>query len=312
MYQVSEAAMDKFLQAVRETIESMLKMPEPLRSVVANDPKVVYLVACFRNVEEEIRYFKGAKKGWIERYDYLPDKWSGKKMKRPLVMFGDTRSNFNRILLARRGWGRMFATAPPTPFPFERWGFDNGAYKAWQDAGFPRGLTVEDWCILFPVEEFERRLREAMDVDSDPLVAVVPDIPGSAASLDYSINWRLDLAMPGFHGWPWYLAVQDGMTVEAVEENLHMFAGIFLGGTDDFKLTAYRWARLAHKHGRKFHYGRAGTLRKVEHAFRVQADSLDSNFPLWTKERTRLLCAKWDGLGLQEQIVGTYWRNLVR
>jgi hypothetical protein len=62
MYQVSEPAMDKFLQAVRETIESMLKMPEPLRSVVANDPKVVYLVACFRNVEEEI---KGLKRGTL-------------------------------------------------------------------------------------------------------------------------------------------------------------------------------------------------------------------------------------------------------
>ena len=123
----------------------------------------------------------------------------------------------------------MFATQKPTPFPFERWGFDNGAYKAWQDAGFPIGLTLDDWCILFPVEEFERRLKEAESVDSDPWVAVTPDIPGSAESLAYSIEWRKDLV----NGWPWFLAVQDGMQVEAVENALHMFAGIFLGGSDD-------------------------------------------------------------------------------
>lgn len=217
-------------------------------------------------------------------------------MKRPLIMFGDTRSAYNKSLLQSRKWGRMFATHKPTPFPFEKWGFDNGAFKAWQDAGFPIGLTLEDWAILFPVEEFERRLKEAEAVDSDPWVAITPDIPGSAASLGYSVEWRLDL----LNQWPWFLAVQDGMEISAVEEVLHMFAGIFLGGSDAFKLTAYKWARLAHKHGRRFHYGRAGTLEKVQHAFRVQADSLDSNFPLWTRERTRSLCATWDGLGLQE------------
>lgn len=219
-------------------------------------------------------------------------------MKRPLVMFGDTRSHENKAILAQRGWGRMFATQPPTPFPFEKWGFDNGAFKAWQDAGFPMALTLDDWCILFPVEEFERRLSEAQAVDSDPWVAVTPDIPGSRESLAYSIEWRRDLV----NGWPWFLAVQDGMEVGEVEEALHMFAGIFLGGSDAFKLTAYRWAKLAHKHQRRFHYGRAGTLRRVQHAFAVQADSLDSNYPLWTKARTRKLCATWDGLGLQQSI----------
>jgi hypothetical protein len=47
---------------------------------------------------------------------------------KPLVMFGDTRSRENIQLLSMRNWGRMFATQSPTPFPFERWGFDNGAY----------------------------------------------------------------------------------------------------------------------------------------------------------------------------------------
>ena len=219
-------------------------------------------------------------------------------MHKPIVMFGDTRSRENIRLLSDRNWGRMFCTQPPTPFPFERWGFDNGAFKTWQDVGFLHGLTLDDWCILFDVEEFERRLAEAQTVDSEPYLAVCPDIPGSRDSLAYSVDWRHDLQ----NGWPWYLAVQDGMEVSEVEERLHMFAGIFLGGSDAFKLTAYRWARLAHKHQRKFHYGRAGTPRKVRHAFAVQADSLDSTFACWTKERTRELCATWDGLGLQESL----------
>jgi hypothetical protein len=221
---------------------------------------------------------------------------------KPIVMFGDTRSHENKALLARRNWGRMFATQALTPFPFEKWGFDNGAFKAWQDAGFPQGLTQDDWAILFDTEEFERRLHEALAIDSEPYVAVVPDIPGSRESLAFSVEWRLDL----YCNWPWYLAVQDGMDVAEVENVLHCFAGIFLGGSDAFKLTAYRWSRLAHKHGKKFHYGRAGTLTKVQHAFAVQADSLDSNYPLWTKQRTRELCATWDGLGLQETLVQKY------
>lgn len=207
----------------------------------------------------------------------------------------------NIELLRNRGWGRMFASSRPTPFPFERWGFDNGAFKAWQDAGFPADLTIDDWCILFSVEEFERRLAEAERAESDPYIAVVPDIPASSASLAYSVEWRHDL----INGWPWYLAVQDGMEVGEVEEVLHMFTGLFLGGSDKFKLTAYRWARLAHKHGRKFHYARAGTPRKVRHAFAVASDSLDSTFACWTKERTRELCAVWDGLGLQENLWGS-------
>jgi hypothetical protein len=217
-------------------------------------------------------------------------------VKKPLVMFGDTRSARNIRLLTDRGWGRIFASQAPTPFPFEKWGFDNGAFKAWQDAGFPPGLTLDDWAILWDSEGFERRVAEAAECESDPYLAVVPDIPGSADSLEFSLMWVGDLR----RDWPWYLAVQDGMDVARVERVLHLFAGIFLGGSDAFKLTAYRWARLAHRHQKKFHYARAGTPRKVRHAFRVGADSLDSTFASWTTQRTNELCHVWDGLDLQE------------
>jgi len=225
-------------------------------------------------------------------------------IKKPLVMFGDTRSERNIRLLTDRGWGRMFASAPPTPFPFEKWGLDNGAFKAWQDAGFPGGLTIDDWCILWDADEFDRRLREAAAIDSDPYLVVVPDIPGSPHSLDFSVSWIRDAKLcpvADFRiDWPWYLAVQDGMKFEEVEQVLHLFSGVFLGGTDKFKLTAYHWAKFAHAHQKKFHYARAGTPRKIRHAFRVGADSLDSTFASWTIQRTEELCHVWDGLELQQ------------
>jgi hypothetical protein len=146
-------------------------------------------------------------------------------------------------------------------YPFERWAFDNGAFEAWTK-GQP-----------FP---------ETVFVNSDPTVAVVPDkVAGGMESLEFSLRWRERL--PDF--WPWYLAVQDDMPREAVLKAAHVFNGIFLGGTDKFKLTAYGWCRLAHFCDKPFHYGRAGTLTKVRHAWNVGADSLDSNFPLWTTPR---------------------------
>ena len=121
-----------------------------------------------------------------------------------------------------------------------------------------------------------------MRTGSDPLLAVVPDIvAGGQRSLDFSLGWVMRLP----HSWPWYLAVQDGMETNNVEDSLHLFSGIFLGGTDRFKRTAYRWCHLAHSHQKRFHYGRAGTIAKLVHAKKIGADSLDSAFPLWTSER---------------------------
>jgi hypothetical protein len=200
------------------------------------------------------------------------------------VMVGDTRSSANLVILQEKQWGRMVVEKRPKPFPFERWGFDNGAFPAFC-AGLP-----------FPEEAFLSRLEVARQANVDPWLAVVPDIvAGGMRSLEFSTAWRVRLREP----WPWYLAVQDGMTFEAVEDVLHLFSGIFLGGTDRFKLTAYSWCQFAHRHHKRFHYGRAGTLRKLRHAYQIGADSLDSSFPLWSAERMRLFTLWFDGLGEQ-------------
>lgn len=71
---------------------------------------------------------------------------------------------------------------------------------------------------------------------------------------------------------------------------------VFLGDTRSAENIAIikqrRWGRIcvvAHRHLKPFHYGRAGTLRKLQHAFAIGANSLDSSFPLWTKENANIL-----------------------
>lgn len=203
-----------------------------------------------------------------------------------LVLVGDTNSPTHIATLQRVGWARLFLKRRPRPFPFERWGLDNGAFEAFnQDKPFPEAA-------------FLRRVEVAAAVNSDPYLAVVPDIvAGGLQSLEFSLGWRMSHKLPA--DWPWYLAVQDGMTVADVEPHLHLFAGVFLGGTDRFKRQAYRWAALAHKHRLKFHYGRASTPGRLMAAFQSAADSCDSAFPLWTQERMQTFVWRWQGLGEQ-------------
>jgi hypothetical protein len=203
------------------------------------------------------------------------------------ILLGETRSSRNLQTLQERGWGRMFVARKPTPFAYEPWGFDNGAFGSY--------LHGEG----FPTETFEKRLDQAFAVASDPYMAVTPDIVANGCeSLEFSLEWRMKLP----NGWPWYLAVQDGMELAEVENSLHLFSGIFLGGSDRFKATAYRWAQLAHKHCKKFHYGRASTPAKLGHAYRVKSDSCDTSFPLWTNDRMRTFGYAVTNLGSQQSL----------
>lgn len=210
-----------------------------------------------------------------------PDYGTGKK---PHILLGDTRSRSNVAMLQKHRWGRIVVEKNPKPFPFERWGFDNAAFGA-----FLRGMP-------FPEDAFCRRLDVAMECPIDPYMAVCPDIVcGGMRSLEFSVEWRMKL--PG--RFPWYLAVQDGMGFDDVSAVMHLFAGVFLGGSDSFKRQAWAWREFAHAHLKKFHYGRAGTLTKLQHAFSVGSDSLDSSFPLWSQERMQRFVWTFEGLGMQ-------------
>ena len=185
------------------------------------------------------------------------------------MITGDTRDKKLIAKLQSLGWGRMVIGTRIIPYPGEKWGFDNGAYKDWTSGR------------EFDEDAFKNRLEMAYKIGV-PYMAVVPDIVTEGEkSLEFSLKWLERLPL----NWPWYLAVQDGMRIEQVEKVLCGFAGIFLGGSNRFKATALYWRQLAHKHRKKFHYARVGTPRKVQLAKEVGADSCDSAFPLWAAER---------------------------
>lgn len=193
-------------------------------------------------------------------------------MSAPIVLVGECTG---RLVpeLQRLGWGRMWMAVGRNIYSYEGepWGFDNCAYRH-----FLRG---ED----FDGEAYRRRLDKALAHPRRPYLAVVPDKVADPHSLRFSVQWRAQLP----NDMPWYLALQDGMLRSEVRPYLSRFAGLFLGGSDSFKARAREWCDYAHDHGLRFHYGRAGTPAKVEHAMEVGSDSLDSAFPMWTKERFR-------------------------
>ena len=197
-----------------------------------------------------------------------------------IVITGDTRAKNFVSLLQKFGWGRMVIDRKIIPYPQEPWGFDNGAYR-----DFLNGKS-------FDKDRYMRTLNRAIEIAEQyhpPYLAVLPDVVGAGMkSLELSLKWlETELSDVDFN---WYLAVQDGMEPEAIEEILKSYPrirGLFLGGTDRFKPTAGIWSSLAHKYGKCFHYARAGTRRKIAHANLVEADSIDSALPLWIKDRLR-------------------------
>lgn len=211
--------------------------------------------------------------------------------KKPVVFVGDTTYKDFLKDIKKLGWGRIWVKSRPRPMPGEPWAMDNGAFLDYQ-AGRP-----------FDEDLFRHRLKKAIKFATDerlPMVAVVPDIVGGgAASLDFSLKWLPKLPSD----WPWFLAVQDGMELDAVARHLHRFAGIFFGGTIRFKFTAAMWCRLAHEHGKLFHYGRCGNSPRLNAAYMIGADSLDSSSPLWTRDKWEAFKRHW--LELETRNTGT-------
>lgn len=181
--------------------------------------------------------------------------------------------------LSHFGMGRMMVDRISRAYPGERWGFDNGMFPAWKNR------------VPWSKEEYRLKLRVAQQVAHPPYMAVIPDLPASPNSLHYSIAWMfLELVNVPFR---WYLPVQNGMTPDSTDFQTRIpsyfqpyFHGIFLGGTDDYKQElAGAWCDWAHAHGKLFHYARAGTIEKLEHALATGADSADSALILWEEER---------------------------
>ena len=188
------------------------------------------------------------------------------------IFTGDSSGKKTLKVLKDNQIGRVFIRGPRELYEGEEWLFDNGAFSWWKE-GKP-----------FDEKKFMERLEKCHAKLPPPYLAVLPDIvAGGDASWDFSMKWLNSGKLP--KEWPWYLAVQDGMSTAWVITVMERIAGIFLGGSDDYKKQALFWRKITASHGKPFHYARAGTLGKIAHATMVAADSLDSSFPLWTHQR---------------------------
>lgn len=179
-----------------------------------------------------------------------------------MIGYGGGTTNKEQLAqLSKAGWGMMIAPQNPKRSPL-RYAVDNGAYycwtrkKTWDEARFLK--------MLDRVETFERR----------PDFGCAPDIvAGGMQSLEFSLSWIDRLP----RSYPWYLAVQDGMTSCGVLSALDHFSGIFVGGTAIWKRnTAPQWAHLARAEGKSLHIGRINSLQGAFIQGRVvKADSFD-------------------------------------
>lgn len=144
-----------------------------------------------------------------------------------------------------------------------------------RDEGMPYALDNGAWTAFQRNEPFDVvAFQRAVDMFGERADwVVIPDIvAGGLASLDFSLAWIDRLA--GCKRL--LLAVQDGMTTEAIRPFLSDRVGIFVGGSTDWKLaTAIEWGQLAHDVGCYMHVGRVNTVRRIRLCAAAGADSFD-------------------------------------
>jgi hypothetical protein len=144
-----------------------------------------------------------------------------------------------------------------------RYAIGNGAWTAYQ-----RGEAFDESAFLAVVE----KLGEGADW------IVLPDIvQGGLASLEYSLRW-----MDRLRGMPTQLliAVQDGMQLDDVARFLSPVAGIFIGGSTEWKeATAEAWGLLARRRNGHLHVGRVNSARRIHISAAAGANSFDGSGP---------------------------------
>ena len=195
------------------------------------------------------------------------------------VYIGQTRSRALVRRLSDLGYREITQRheLPPRRKP---WALDNGAFGDWR-AGRP-----------FDAEQFRAALTATQSCTRPDWVAVPDRVAAGRDSLSLSLQWVDECAR---YAAP-YLVVQDGMSEADVLAAIEPFAGLFVGGTLQWKLaTSASWVRLAHEHGRQLHIGRVGTPKRVAWARRIGADSIDSCLPLWSAAKLDAFIAAVEG-----------------
>ena len=142
-----------------------------------------------------------------------------------------------------------------------RWALDNGAWTAF-NMGVP-----------FDTEKFRGVLDWSREQETPPDWIVVPDVLGSPESVNFSRSW-FPLVCE-YTSLP-LIAVQDGMGPEDIEEFVSAGAGVFLGGSTEYKLsTLSSWGDYCRERGIYYHVGRVNTQRRIWACAAAGADSFD-------------------------------------
>ena len=187
-----------------------------------------------------------------------------------------------------RGIGRCYVDSKLDPFEGEPWILDNGVFRAWNRNGRDPATDYTKEIAFFEAKLAE--VADRADEGRGPLFVVASDRPGDPASLGTTMAWLDDWQeLLDGQDIPIYAAVQDGMTPASVEASglLDRVAGLFLGGSDEFKLTAPAWRKLTWAYDKKFHWGRC-TQSVIAHAVALGCDSADSSHPC------RLAGRRWE------------------
>lgn len=204
---------------------------------------------------------------------------------RPVVYAGGGAGRVGETTLADVGWRQLFSRDRDGPWsePRTRFGLDSGAWAA--------HVGGKD----FPWREYRDRVDRVYRLGLTPDFLVMPDEVE---------NWEETLNLAdGFCGlvpddWPLYLALQDGARPGHVVQFMarNRVDGLLLGGSSEFKdREAAAWRGFCREWGLRFHYARAGTPRKFEHACVLEADSLDSTRIVRSLRDFRACLSIWRG-----------------
>lgn len=168
-----------------------------------------------------------------------------------------TRRNLDA--LRARGWRLLVSARGEHRTEGFGYAIDNGAWTAHQ-----RGEPFDAGAFA--------RVLDALAAGADWII--VPDVVGeSRASLELTAAWLPRVAA---YGRPMLIAVQDGMVFADVAPWVAGGAGIFLGGSTEWKLaSAVAWGRWCAERDAYYHIGRVNTCRRIRLAQEAGADSID-------------------------------------
>ena len=183
----------------------------------------------------------------------------------------------------RKGWGAVitpFQFRNPYPFKFNFYFVDNGVYSL-----YLKGAEFDGELFLSTLE----RVRKVFHPQLPDFVVLPDKVAAGEESLELSLFWheKLKELFPEFR---YALVVQDGMRVKSVENAINetRVDVLFVGGTTEWKVRTGRlWVELARSFKIKCHIGRVGTKRRVKWARLIEADSIDSALPLFSRRNLK-------------------------